>query len=36
LVRFKSFNQSDPKWNEARADPRIAAVLLRCGFTAAA
>ena len=26
----------DAKWDEARADPRIAAVLRRCGFTAAA
>lgn len=26
----------DEKWDEARADPRIAAVLKRCGFTAAA
>jgi DNA-binding winged helix-turn-helix (wHTH) protein/tetratricopeptide (TPR) repeat protein len=26
----------DAKWDDARADPRIAAVLQRCGFTAAA
>jgi DNA-binding winged helix-turn-helix (wHTH) protein/tetratricopeptide (TPR) repeat protein len=26
----------DAKWDEARTDPRVAAVLYRCGFTAAA
>jgi hypothetical protein len=25
----------DPKWDEARGDPRIAAVLRRCGFIGA-